>query len=172
MLPASFRTEVIRLGDDFLRMHALTVPSDVAAAILATGSRRLLVTLAGDTIRRALQTRIDGDDGARRHHVYLSADALRTYGLREGAMLPVTLALDPDPDRLDLPEEFAAALDLDPEAAARFHGFTPGRQRSIAHYVASAKRPETREKRALELATKLRTFTLYGDLLDRRKGDG
>jgi hypothetical protein len=37
-------------------------------------------------------------------------------------------------------------------------------QRSIASYVTSAKRQETRIKRALELAHKLKTYTLYGDL--------
>ncbi|MGY8687067.1 MAG: YdeI/OmpD-associated family protein [Verrucomicrobiales bacterium] len=31
------------------------------------------------------------------------------------------------------------------------------------HYVDSAKRPETRAKRAVELAERIRTHTLHGD---------
>jgi uncharacterized protein YdeI (YjbR/CyaY-like superfamily) len=56
------------------------------------------------------------------------------------------------------------ALEQDEEAAARFYAMTRGRQRSLASYVTSAKREETRVKRAVELAHKLRTRTLYGDL--------
>lgn len=167
MLPATFSAEIEHRPDDALRMHTLVVPSDVATAVLATGSRRVLVTLAGATVARALQTRVldpDGPGDAREHLIVLSGALVRDLGLRAGARLPVTLALDPAPDDLRLPDELIAALDLDSDAAARFATFTPGRQRSLGHYVASAKRPETREKRGLEIATKLRTYILYGDL--------
>ena len=50
-----------------------------------------------------------------------------------------------------------------PSAAARFASLTPGRQRSLAYYVDSAKRDATRIRRALDLAHKLKTHTLYGD---------
>ena len=40
---------------------------------------------------------------------------------------------------------------------------TPGRQRGLAYYITSAKTTDTRLKRALEIAHKLRTHTLYGD---------
>ena len=144
-------------------MHALVVPTPIADAVLASGTRRVLVALAGDTLRRAVQSR-RLDDGGREHLIVLSGALVRDLGLRVGARLPVTLALDPEPDDLGLPDELVAALDLDPEAAARFYAMTPGRQRSLAHHVASAKRDATREARALDLATKLRTHTLYGDL--------
>ncbi len=162
MPPAPFRAEITRTDDAFMQMHAVVVPPDVAAAVLGAGSRRVLVTIAGETLRRALQTRID-EDGGRSHLVMISAAVLHDFGLREGVFLTLSVAPDPDPDRIDIPDELLVALDLDPEASARFETFTPGRQRSMAHYVSSAKRPETREKRALDLATKLRTYTLYGD---------
>ena len=69
------------------------------------------------------------------------------------------LVLGPRP----IPAELDAALAQDDEARERWASFTPGRQRSLAIYVAEAKRPASREKRALDLAHKLRTFTLYGD---------
>jgi uncharacterized protein YdeI (YjbR/CyaY-like superfamily) len=46
-----------------------------------------------------------------------------------------------------LPDELAEALDADPELAEAFHGLTPGRQRSYAINLASAKKPETRRSR-------------------------
>ncbi|MEO0973902.1 MAG: YdeI/OmpD-associated family protein, partial [Pseudomonadota bacterium] len=60
-------------------------------------------------------------------------------------------------------EEPFAVLAEDEEAATRFETFTPGKQRSLAHHVTSAKRTETRERRAYELARKIRTYTLHGD---------
>lgn len=164
MRAASFVSSVVRLDDGAFRMHALTVPHEVAAAVRESGTVRVVVTLAGDRIRRALQTRRVDDGDGREHILLLSADLMRTYGLREGVGVPVTLEVDPNPDDLGLPDELVVALECDPQAGARFNAMTPGRQRSLGSYVASAKRAETREKRAVELATKLRTHTLYGDL--------
>lgn len=45
---------------------------------------------------------------------------------------------------LDLPDALAAALDDDPDLADAFHRLTPGRQRSYAIALNSAKKPETR----------------------------
>lgn len=45
---------------------------------------------------------------------------------------------------LDLPDELVEALDADPELAEAFHKLTPGRQKSYAINLASAKKPATR----------------------------
>lgn len=47
----------------------------------------------------------------------------------------------------DLPEELADALDADPELAEAFHRLTPGRQRSYAILLSSAKTAATRVSR-------------------------
>ena len=48
---------------------------------------------------------------------------------------------------IDLPEEMVEALDADPELAEAFAGLTPGRQKSYAIVLGSAKKPETRVAR-------------------------
>lgn len=48
---------------------------------------------------------------------------------------------------VDLPEELVEALDADAALAAAFHALTPGRQRSYAIALASAKAAETRRRR-------------------------
>ena len=72
---------------------------------------------------------------------------------------------DPTPQAVELGEELTEVLAQEPEAAARFYAMTPGRQRSLAHYVLSAKRVDTRIKRALELAYKIKTNTLNSGLV-------
>lgn len=145
------------LHETGMRQHYLPVPPDVDAALRAAGTRRVVATLNGHPVRRAVQTRT-----AAGPHLALSRDLMRTLGVAHGDVVEVDLVVDPDPDHVEL-GELAAALDADPEARTRFETFTPGKRRSLAHYVTSAKRPETREARAEELAVKIRTHRLHGD---------
>lgn len=157
-----FAAPVLR-QDDGMRMHYVPLPDEIADALQAEGVRRLDCTLNGLPVRRAIQRRRDGP-----RYLLLSQSLLREIGARFGDTVTVGLRPDPNPEHIELGEELEAALDQDAAAAERFYGMTPGRQRSLASYVTSAKRTGTRIKRALELAHKLRTHTLYGDLHGER----
>ncbi len=68
-----------------------------------------------------------------------------------------------DSDVLEIPEEFLEVLSQDEMAMEMFNTFTIGKQRSLCIYVQGAKLVESRIKRSLELAEKIKTRTLYGD---------
>jgi uncharacterized protein YdeI (YjbR/CyaY-like superfamily) len=53
-------------------------------------------------------------------------------------------------DRLELPDDLAAALAANPAALANYDAFPPSAKKLIIHRVTSAKRPETRAKRIEE----------------------
>ncbi|MBC8081641.1 MAG: YdeI/OmpD-associated family protein, partial [Hymenobacter sp.] len=108
-------------------------------------NQRVLVTLNGHPLRRGLLPRADGS-----RYLLFGQLVCRRLGLRVGDTLRVTLAPDPNPDQVDLPEELAEGLEAWPEAAAGFARLTPGRQRGIAYRVDSAKRAETRLQRAMQ----------------------
>lgn len=91
---------------------------------------------------------------------------LREAGAKYGDMVQVSIFPDPKPDLIEVCDELAAALELDDAANTRFQSMVPSKRRGLNYYVDSAKRDETREKRALEIAKKLRTYTLYGDQRD------
>ena len=93
----------------------------------------------------------------------LGTGVMRAIGVATGDTIFADLSPDSEPDRVDLGDEFEAVLAADADASERFFSFTPGKQRSLAFHVTSAKRPETRIRRALDLAEKIRTYTLYGD---------
>jgi uncharacterized protein YdeI (YjbR/CyaY-like superfamily) len=59
----------------------------------------------------------------------------------------------------ELPEEMAARLDADAVARARWEAEQPSFRRGAAHWVGSAKRPETRDRRFGELLDALRAGT-------------
>jgi bacteriocin resistance YdeI/OmpD-like protein/uncharacterized protein DUF1905 len=150
---------VLRLGDG-ARQYFLPIPDDIADSLAGLG-RRVIVRLNGYEVKRAIHRKRDGE-----RYLVMSRPILREAKAVPGDMVEVLIWSDPHPDAVDLAEEFVVALEQDQIAAARFYAMTPGKQRSIAHYVNSAKRVDTRIKRALELAHKLRTFTLAGDRTD------
>ncbi len=153
----AFHAYIIRL-EGGMRHHALPVPPEVSEALEANGHKRVFAAFGGKTYSRALQGRKDGD-----RILVVSQPMLRETGLQLGDRVDVEIWSDPEPDRVDMPEAFVEVLDQDPEAAKRFYGFTIGMQRSLVHYVASAKRVDTQIKRALELAEKIRTRSLNSD---------
>ena len=71
-------------------------------------------------------------------------------GYAKAGVLPVKKAA-----QIDLPEELTEALDGDPELAEAFHALTPGRQRSYALVLATAKKSQTRVARIAALRGKI-----------------
>jgi uncharacterized protein YdeI (YjbR/CyaY-like superfamily) len=55
-------------------------------------------------------------------------------------------------ERMEVPEDLAAALAARPPAAAEFAGFAPSARKMLLAWLAVARRPETRAKRAAEIA--------------------
>ena len=153
----TFTATVVRL-DSVMRYHALPVPDDVAATLKAAGVRRLLATINGHTCKRALQNHADGGS-----FLIVGTDLLKTCGLKLRSTATVSLVPDPEPAALDMPEAFALVLAEDTAARTRWETFPIGRQRSLLHYIASAKQEATQIKRAWELAEKIRTHSLHGD---------
>lgn len=152
-----FAAPVLRL-ETGMRMHYLPIPEEMATLLQERKVRRVVGTLNGVPVNRGIMRNKEGD-----RYLILGRSLLRDIGVILGDTVEAELEEDPNPDRVDIGEEFEAVLEEDGEAADRFYNMTPGKQRSLAHYVTSAKRVETRIKRALELAYKLRTYTLYGD---------
>ena len=159
-LTFEFVAPVLRL-ETGLKQHYVPLPGEVADALADVGARRVIATLNGRTLSRGVQGRKDGEK-----YLMISLALMREMRASYGDMVTVEIKPDPDPDTIALCEELRAALDQDAEAAERFYTFRPSTQRSLAYYVDSARRVETRVSRALEIARKLRTHTLYGDLHD------
>ena len=153
----AFTTELARM-DGGARHHLVPVPDAVAADFKRRDVRRLLCTLNGHEVRRALQNH--ADDGS---FIIIGQPLLAELGLKEGSALTVELRADPHPDEVDIPDEFAVVLAQDDAARSRWETFTPGFKRSLMLYVSTGKLESTRIKRSLEVARKIRSNTLYSD---------
>lgn len=91
----------------------------------------------------------------RNDQVSKRASVIRSYlkeamGYAEAGIKPPKEIVD-----IDLPEELIAAFSSDPELAEAFDALTPGRQRSYAINLNSAKKPETRIARIAKFRDKI-----------------
>ena len=141
-----------------MKMHYVPLPFEVDQVFREQKVTRLIGSINDFPVRRGIVGRKDGE-----RYIILGRTLMRDIGVSPGDIVFAELRPDPDPEYIELGEEFEAVLDDDPEAAVRFFGMTTGKRRSLAYYITSAKRVETRIKRALEIAHKLKTYTLYGD---------
>lgn len=145
--------------DTGMGYHFLPVPDRTADALMkADTKRRVVCRLNGVETRRALHGSGPGD-----WKLIVGIAMLRDVGAARGHPVEVVVWPDPNADEVEMCEEFVAALEQDDEARERFESMTVGRRRSLAYYVNSAKRSETRIRRAIDLTEKLRTRTLHGD---------
>lgn len=150
-----FESSVERLND-WLQMHAVRIPDEIALKMKELDCRRFVGTMNSIRINRAIQFRKEVG-----FVISVGSDVLKKGNLHEGSLVRVSLRPDPNPDVIDVIDEFAQVLEQDEEAAQKWEELTPGRQRGLAHYLGTAKQTETKIKRSLEVAHKLKTDGFY-----------
>jgi hypothetical protein len=148
----SFRARLTPNDVGFMPMLMLIVPEEVVEALGGKKVKRVMGTLNGHPIRRGLQHLRTGE-----RYLQISKALRKQLGLAASSEVAVTLAADPDPNFVDMPEELTEGLAEWPEADEAFRRLTPGRQRNLVHYIEQAKRPETRAQRVVNLLHQLAT---------------
>lgn len=82
-----------------------------------------------------------------RHMIGISAAIRRETGLKAGDPIQVVLTLADRPREVTVPDDFAAALSADPDAAAFFAKLSNSLRRYHIDTINAAKAPETRQRR-------------------------
>jgi Bacteriocin-protection, YdeI or OmpD-Associated/Domain of unknown function (DUF1905) len=117
------------------------VPPEVVGA-LGKGKRPpVIVTINGYTYRNTVA--VYGD-------VYMlgvAAEHREAAGVKAGDELEVDLELDSAPREVEVPADFAAALDATPEAKRFFETLSYSNKRRFTLSIEDAKTPETRQRR-------------------------
>ncbi len=86
----------------------------------------------------------------------LSSERRAAAGVAGGEPVEVELTLDAEPRTVEVPEDFAAALEQDPEAKAAFDRLAPSHRRAHVDAITGAKAAETRQRRIDAALAKLR----------------
>ena len=158
MKPLQFTTEVEYTGRNFAGPIILLPHHESEAFIKEHGKRIILRGPDAKPVHRALQLRKDGYA-----LVMVNQQILKSWGYQPGEMVEVSIEKDESEFGMAFPEEFQVVLEQDPEANEAFRARKPGKQRGILHHIDSGKTEETRIKRALEMAERLKTNSLYGE---------
>jgi hypothetical protein len=143
----SFSSQLSSLGAGHM---AVFIP-ELIRKKLPEGRVRTRGTINNTDFSLAVQQRKDGDS-----YFIIGGRLRREAKIREGDEVKLSFRVV-DPDELELPEELRITLEQDSEAARVFDSFTTGLQRSLAYYIDSAKNVDTRIKRALDMAHKMKT---------------
>jgi hypothetical protein len=132
----SFRVRLVHDGS----MCFIPVPFD-PRPVFGKLRAPVRVTLSGYTYRSTIASMGDGPClPLRRSH----REAAKLNG---DELLTVTLELDTDERKVELPADFARALRANAAARARFQGLSFSHQREHVEAILSAKKPETRARR-------------------------
>jgi hypothetical protein len=146
----TFRALLEPGGPSFMPTQIVVVPPLIVEAVGGKAAKRVTGTLNGHAVRLGLLPLPGGG-----RYLMINKDLCRTIGIQLGQHVMLSLAPDPNPDAVDLPEELAEALAAWPEADEGFQRYSASHRRAMAQHVASAKQPETRARRAVELAERL-----------------
>lgn len=142
-----------------LRIDAVLEPSGPATAIELTDEQ---VAELGGGKRAAVKLTI-GDRTARlrlgvmggRNLLGLSKAARAELGVEIGEAVHAIIELDTEERAVELPDDFASALDAEPGARAAFDARPPSHRKEHVRAIVEAKRPETRTRRIEAAVAKL-----------------
>ena len=134
-----------------MKYHSIHVPFNVEQAFGKKGSVRVLGVYNGVPAERALIPTGNGH-----HHIVFGTDLRRKMKVKLGDIVNAEIWLNPTPLLLDLPEELAAIFEIEPTVKERFETkLSNSTRRNICYWISSAKREETRTKRAIDMMNRL-----------------
>ena len=138
-----FETELVAGGKPpYDTWTFLVVPPAVLAALGGKGRIPVRGTLNGTSFRGTLSR------GEGVHRMPVPRALQEQASVRRGQRVRVELERDDAPRPVEIPAELQAVLDDDPELGWLFEEMAPSHRRAWAGYVAEAKKPETRQRRA------------------------
>ena len=142
-----FQTTLLQSGKT---ATGLQVPPQVVER-LGSGKRPAVsVTLRGHTYRSTI---------APMGGVYMlpvSAEIRGITGLAGGDVVDVEVELDSSPREVNVPPDFATALDAEPEAKSFFQSLSYSNKQRIVLAIEQARTTETRQRRILQSVEALR----------------
>lgn len=119
----------------------IEVPAEVVEALGAGKRPPVTVTLNGYTYRSSIAS-MGG-----KFMISLSADNRAKAGVSGGDELDVDIELDTAPREVEVPQDFASALDAEPAARATFDKLSYSNKSWHVLQVEGAKTDETRQRR-------------------------
>jgi len=143
----SFKTTLVKGGKPpYSKWTFLVFPPELANE-WGAGRKAVCGTIAGAPFRGTVSW------GENMLRMPVSRELRQTAGVRCGDTVEVEIELDGDPRPVSLPDELRAVFDEHPGLGGLYGQLSASLQRAWASYVETAKRPETRVRRARKAVT-------------------
>jgi hypothetical protein len=137
MMP-QFHTTILSAGKT---AAGIEVPAEVVAALGTSKKPAVRVIIGTYSYRSTIAVM------GSKFMLPISNEHRQNAGLKAGDEIDVTLELDTEPRVLELPEDFAQALDGDAAAKEFYESLSYSKQQRFVLPVKDAKTPETRQRR-------------------------
>jgi len=134
-------------GESAAGMH---LPDDVVESLGKGRKPPVKATINGYTWRSTVAV-MGGE-----YWLGASKEVRRNAGVEAGQEVDLTLELDTEERVLEVPADFAAALDAEPEARRFFDTLAYSNKRRFTYSIDEAKTPETRQRRIDKSVSQLR----------------
>ncbi|MEZ5059842.1 MAG: YdeI/OmpD-associated family protein [Saprospiraceae bacterium] len=147
----TFETTLEEIDSSLWGYH-FPVPTEVSDYFRNEKIKRLICTINGTMeIHSALTSKGDGT-----WYITVSKEVRKKFNLKTGSKVTLSLKEDTSKYGMAVPEEFKELMEIEPEALDYFHALTPGKQRSLLHWIGQPKSVDPRLKRALALVEHLK----------------
>ena len=133
-----FRTKILAAGKT---AAGIEVPAKVVQGLSSSKVPLVRVTINGGYTYRSAVAVVGG-----KFMIGVSNDNRKAAGVAAGDMVDVDLELDTEPRVLELPADFAQALNRDAKAKKVFEGLSNSKKQLLVLPVANGKTPETRKR--------------------------
>lgn len=134
-------------GETSAGMH---LPDDVVGSLGKGKKPPVKATINGYTWRSTVAV-MGGE-----YWLGVSKENRRAAGVEAGQEVDLTLELDTEERILEVPADFSAALDAEPEARRFFDSLSYSNRRRFTYSIDDAKTPETRQRRIEKSVAQLR----------------
>lgn len=127
----------------------VAVPPEIVAGLGSSKRPPVRATINGYTYRSSIAS-MGG-----RFLLSVSADVRERAGVKAGDEVDVDVELDTEPREVNVPADFAAALDARPEAKSFFDGLSYSNRSRFVLSIDGAKTDETRQRRIAKAVVQL-----------------
>ncbi|EOR92767.1 hypothetical protein ADIARSV_4049 [Arcticibacter svalbardensis MN12-7] len=147
---------VLQPVDGRMIHHVILVPLDVCTLFRENkGAIRIMCSIKGlEEFPCALNPRED------RYVIMASKQLIKKHKLLPGVPFIVHIRTDLN-DGLEIPDELLEVMNQDDHFRSLFEALLPGQKRGYLYYIRSAKSVDTRIKRCLDMAYKMKAGLLY-----------
>ncbi len=132
-------------------MHYFMLDTDTTSKFLKNGNKRLKCNIDNLEFHCAIMPKKEGG-----HFINIGAAICKKLNLSVGRTFHASFRADETEYQFDMPDEFKAVLETDPNAEQIFRALTEGNQRGLIYLVSQVKSTGKRIERALKIAERMK----------------